>query len=195
MRSSAIAVASLLLGSCNGPAIEPSQSLVTDKALPPASELRREIIGFYYDRDRSLTRQLSYELKPNDVWSVVIVDTRTYAEINRSNFQLPKGKANQARSALWRLRPEKLDGVQWPHMPADCPPQPTDTHDDVAVGFTREGPKPGVEDDQVGVFTLPNIAYCKTPKSLTARELIANLMRQMPGHELREEYAYWPPMP
>lgn len=194
MRKCAIAVASLLLSTCNGPAIEPSQSLVTAKALPPASELRQEIISFHYGRDRSLKRQLSYELKPDDSWSVVIFGAATDTEISRRTFRLPRSKANLARSALWRLRPEKLDGVEWQHMPADCPPQPTDTHDDVAIAFVREGTKAGVEDDQVGVFSLPNLAYCKTVKSRAARQLIASLMRHMPAQELREQYAYCPPL-
>lgn len=184
----------MLLASCDHPAIDPSQSLVGAKSLPTTSELNKETIELYYDRDKSLTRQLSYELKPDNSWSIVIMEPGTGREFSRRTFPQSDTRANVIRKKLWRLRPEQLDGVAADHFPADCPPQPTGTIGDLAIGFIREGSKPGVDDDQIGVFTLPEIENCRTRDSLAARRIIDDVMRSMPGAGLRSQYAYWPPL-
>jgi hypothetical protein len=189
-------IMSLLCASCDSPAIGPHDSLVGAKSLPPTSELRKETIGFYYGQDQSLTRQLSYELTPEGHWDIVISDRKDNGrELSRKSFPLEAGRADSFRRKLWRLRPEKLDGVQWTHRPSDCPKPPTDTIEEISVAFIQEGPKPGVSDDKLGVFGLPHSHICNTPKSVLARRIIDEVVSSLPGANFRAQFHYWPPLP
>jgi hypothetical protein len=162
--------------------------------------LEKETIGFYYGYDRtpspsddpSLARQLSYELRPDGRWDIVIYALGANHELSRKSFPIGTGRADSIRKQLWRLRPEQLDGVAKLHDPSDCPPPPTDTPSALSVGFIQTGSKPGISDDRVGVFTLPDKAVCNTPKSIAARELIERIVSSLPGANLRRQFRYGP---
>lgn len=109
--------------------------------------------------------------------------------------QIDSAVADSVRMKLWRLRPEELKGVAWTVQPAGCPPPPTDTSPMLSIGFIKEGPKPGVDDDRIGVFTLPYPATCSTRQGKTARDLVGEALRLLPGSGLRSQYLYHRPLP
>ena len=77
-------------------------------------------------------------------------------------------------------------------LPADCPLQPTDSAYALVVNFIREGPKHGVDDDMIGIFTLPTLRNCRTAKSIAAHRLISQLMNGLPGTDLRSKFVFFP---
>ena len=180
---------------CDRPAIDPSQSLVGAKNLPPARLLKREKIALYYHYDRPLKHQLSFELSPDNSWAAVVTEVGSnYREVSRQTFSLSADRADEIRRKLWRLRPDKLRGIEYETQPADCPPPPTDTSVDLAIGFIKEGTKPGVEDDQIGVFTLPDVRTCNSPKSVAAHKVVDDVINELPFNHLRSKFRYWPPL-
>ena len=186
-------VAALLLASCDRPAIEPSQSLVGAKKLPSARVLSREIIeinrGF---GSMGTTGLLTYELRPNDALTITLTrrDRGSLKEVTdgEERFQLLPQVASAARQNLWRLRPATLRGIEWLSRPADCPPPPTDTFPEASVAFIAEGPKPGIEDDQIGATDVPASYTCKTPQGVQARRLIEEVLRSFPTSKVVSEF-------
>jgi hypothetical protein len=185
-------VAAMSLVSCDRPAIKPDQSLVGAKELPSARELSREIIEINTGFDGFSPGMLSYELRPDNTLEVSLTFRPKYAnkKVGPDIFHLPANLAERARQALWRLRPQRLRGVQYETLPPGCPPQPTDTPPDVTVVFIAEGPKLGVEDDQVGVFALPSPRYCSNRRSLDANNVIALVLELFPTSGVAAEYAH-----
>ena len=193
MKLSVIIILSFLCASCNRPAIGPGDSLVGAKSLPPTSELRKETIGFYYGLDQSLTRQLSYELTPNGHWDIVISDrNRDGHELSRQSIPLEPARIESFRRQLWRLRPEKLDGIQWTHQPSDCPKPTIHTIEEISVAFVEKGPKPGVSNDKLGVFGLLHSEVCNSPNNVEARRIINEIVSSLPVANLRAQFHYWP---
>lgn len=179
---------------CDRPAIPASESLVGARQLPSASELSKETIRFFYGEDQSLSRQLAYDLTPDGHWDLVIYDIKGGRELIRKSFRLEADRVRSIRKKLWRLRPEKLDGLANLHDPSDCPPPPTDTAPEISVGFIDKGPKPDISDDRIGVFTLPHKEICDTPRSTTARQIVDDVVSSLPGANLRAKFDHWPPL-
>ncbi|MFL6725338.1 MAG: hypothetical protein ACJ8FS_02345 [Sphingomicrobium sp.] len=188
MRLAAILAMLLLCTSCDRPAIEPGQSLVGAKELPPAKALSHETIEINRASRSSTSGRLTYELRPDDSLIVTLASQDWKTPIGHEIFQLQPEIAEQARRALWRVRPEELKGVEWINPPPDCPPPPTDTHPEIAVAFIAEGPKPGVADDRVGIFDLPYKSICDTRQSNEARALIQGVLRSFPASKVATEF-------
>jgi len=195
MRLGAIVALSLLMVSCDQPAIDPSQSLVGAKSLPAATELARERVEIHFGYDTVLANQLSFELHPDDSWIVRISEAKDLQQSNSQKFQLDSKLARTVRAKLWRVRPEELKGVEWVVEPADCPPPPTDASPLLSVAFIAEGPQPGVGDDRVGIFILPRADICNTPQATAARKLLEEVLKPSPGSNLASKYQHYPPLP
>ena len=185
----------LICTSCDRPAIDPSQSLVGAKSLPPARELMSETIEIYLGEDKSLSHQLSYELRKDNSLTLTLSAVERGKRSLSQKFQLRSADADALRRKLWRVRPEELKGLAWMVQPADCPPPPTDTSPMLSVGFIQEGTKPGIEDDHIGVFILPYPYTCKTPGGNAARALLKEVLKALPGSRLQSQYVYHPPLP
>lgn len=57
------------------------------------------------------------------------------------------------------------------------------------VVFIAEGPKPGTEDDQVGIFAQPSPRYCSNRRSLDTNNVIGLALQSFPTSGVAAEYA------
>jgi hypothetical protein len=187
-------VASLSVASCDRPAIDPSQSLVGAKQLPSVQTLSREII--YLSRGYSWSGQghLSYELRPDDTLTITYEHTDRHTlkkTARRETFHLSSNESNvalEARRVLWRLRPEKLEGIETIVRPSNCPQPPTDTFPEVAVGFIAEGPDPGVKDDRLGIVDVPGKLTCSSREATIARAVTRQVLASFPSSKVAAEF-------
>jgi hypothetical protein len=181
----------LFLISCDRPAIEPSQSLVGAKELPSSTTLSREIIyisrGFGWDSHDLL----SYELRPDDVLTVTYdhTDRDTLKKISRKDiFHLSSNVTQRTRRMLWRVRPEQLKGIEWETKPVGCRSDRTDDFPEISVGFVAEGPKPGIEDDRLGLFVLPYPSSCSTRSAVEVRSLMHQVLQSLPPSRVAVQF-------
>jgi hypothetical protein len=185
-----IAAASLFCVSCDDSAIDPSRSLVRAQHLPPAELLSRETIEINRGFGDISPGFLSYQLLPDDRLVVTLTD-RNYPEdvvIGKETFQLTSEIAAEARRMLWRVRPEKLEGVEWETRPVSCYPQSCHDFGELAVAFIAEGSKPGIDDDRIGIFVLPGPDSCRSPAAIKARRLIQRVMHRFPRSKVAAEF-------
>jgi len=177
---------------CDGPAIDPSQSLVGAKQLPSADVLSREIIQISRGFGSPTSPLLTYELEPDDTLTVTLThrDRTTFAEVTdgKETFHLSSKIASGARRNLWRLRPEPLEGIEQVTRPADCPPPPTDTIAEAAVAFMPGRPKPGVAHVDLGVTEVPSAHTCATRQGVEARNVVTSVLKSFPPSTGAAEY-------
>jgi hypothetical protein len=188
-------IAASLLASCERSAIDPSQSLVGANKLPSAKVLSREIIYIsrgFGDWGRSHPGRLSYELRPDDTLTITLTqqDWKTIKDVvqGKETFHLPPRVAARARRDLWRLRPEPFRGIEWDTKPVGCRSDSLHDFPEVAVGFIAEGPKPGIEDDRVGVFALPYRSSCNTKQAVEARQIVREVIQSFPQSKVAAEF-------
>lgn len=180
---------SLLCASCDRPAIDASQSLVGAKQLPSAKVLSREMIeinrAFFEPGPR-----LIFHLLPNNSLTITLTDWdrqgRGQVIEGKESVQISSDAAVQLRRLLWRVRPEKLQGMGSVTEPDGCPQPPTDELPKFTVGFIAEGPKPGSDDDKVGIFAL--FPSCRTKKATQAHDLLLNVVAKFPHSNIPAEY-------
>lgn len=187
-RAASIFILVLFCVSCDRPAIDPSKSLVGAKKLPPARVLSRETIYIARGYGALTPGRLAYELHPDNKLEVTFTGKNLSTVIDRETFNLDANLAAALRRSLWPVRPEQLQGVQWDTMPTGCQNIPTDTFPEVTVAFVAEGPEPGVEDDRVGVFSLPPEIYCRTRQATEARKLIEHVLHSLPASKVAAEF-------
>lgn len=185
-------IAVLLLVGCDKPAIDSSQSLVGAKKLPSAKILSREVIQINRGFGALTSDWLSYELQPDNTLTITLTHRErvTPKDIiqGKETFELSPSAASQVRNDLWRLRSATLQGADWAVRPADCPEPPTDAFPEVAVAFIAEGPKPGIEDDLVGVSDIPTQDTCNTKQGNEARRLLEKVLRSFPASKVAAEF-------
>ena len=183
----------LLVSACDKPAIDPSESLVDAKELPTARVLSREVIQINQGFGSLNSTLLSYELRPDNTLTITLThrdyDTQKEVTDGKETFDISSNVASEARRDLWRLRPATLQGIESVLRPRDCPPPPTDTFPMAAIAFIAEGPKPGVEDDRLGVVDVPAQYTCHTRQGREARELIEKVLRSFPQSKVAVEFA------
>lgn len=182
-----ILAASLLVASCEGPAIEPSLSLVGANDLPSAATLSREKVHISRGGDHYGLHPhfLSYELHPDDTlvitYTVKERDTAREAVRARERFRLSRDRAAQARSLLWRVRPARLE---WPNeetRPIGCGRRGLHDFGEITIIFIDEGGKAGVGGDRIGAFHLPYASSCNTPEAIIARRLVGHVLQLFPA--------------
>lgn len=178
----------LLTSACERSAIDPSQSLVDAKHLPPAKVLSREIIYLSRGYGSPNSRRLSYELHPDNSLVVTLTAKNFHTTQDQQTFRLSPSIAANARQSLWRLRPEELKGVEWETKPTGCRSDVTDDFPEFAVAFIAEGPKPGVEDDRVGATSIPYRSSCSSRQALEASSVVLSVLRLFPQSKVASEY-------
>jgi hypothetical protein len=163
------------------------------KSIPSAHELSRETIEIIPGSSPWVNApRLSYEIHPDNSLDVTLSHWSTGVHDDvidaKEVFHLKPNTASDVRHLLWRLRPEELKGVEWQIRPVGCPPPPTDTGSDYSVAFISVGPRPGVQDDRVGVFDLPPAQYCGVQSAAQARLLIEQVLHLFPPSKVAAGY-------
>jgi hypothetical protein len=183
----------LLLASCDRAAIDPSQSLVGAKELPTSHELSREIIEINrgFGGDGFGSHLLSYELRPNNDLAVTHYERSIEkGEIVRGSetFHLSGDIAGRTRRILWRMRPTTLEGVEFETRPTGCERQWDHDFGEFAVVFIKEGEKPGVRDDRVGVFVIPEPESCDNQAAKLSRALVPQIIDRFPKSKVADSF-------
>lgn len=184
---------SLLCVSCNDATIEQSRSLVGAKGLPSAKTLARETLYISRGGGPYGGHRLSYEWRPDDKITVThdFSDGSGGGETRGTeNLQIPSEAAAEARRLLWRVRPAKFEGVEnYGTRPIGCERKGPHDFGEVAVAFIHEGQSNGIEDDQIGIFELPDPQSCNTPAAVEARRVIQRVLQLLPSSKVAAEFA------
>ncbi len=190
-RYAAIAALLVLIG-CERAAIRSSESLVGAEQLPSITELRRETIHIVrHSGDEGLdSHLLIYELRPDDALTVshVVRPVRPgdVDEFNRGEerFQISAATADRLRHMLWRVRPERLEGLEYVAIPSGCQYH---LHDWGEVNVAFIGP-----DEEVGAFMLPDHRNCDTPAAVEARSMIQAVFQALPQSSVANAFSGLP---
>jgi hypothetical protein len=181
-------IGSLLCLSCDGAAIDVSQSLVGARELPSANALLLE--GLYISRgggDGGGDR-LSYDWRPDNSLLVVheFSDGKGSSVIRgRETLRFSPEIAGQARRLLWRIRPAELEGMEQDARPNGCKRRGPHDFGEVSVAFVKEGDDAArTEDDQVGLFALPTVESCNTPAAAEARAVVGRALQLLPDSKV-----------
>ena len=174
-------------------ALKPSESLVGAENLPTAKVLSREIIHINGGLGRwpGDPGSLEYDLGPDSSLSVThrkIDKDGNQAVVGREMFRLSSAAAADARRALWRLRPETLQGIQAEARPIGCRPPDPDSFPEFFVNFISEGPKPGFADDKFGIVLVPHKEDCRSAQGGEARELVQSVLQSFPPSKVAGDF-------
>lgn len=126
---------------------------------------------------------LTYEWRPDDSLTIThtFTDYRLFKTVRgRETLRVPPEVAVQVRRLFWRVRPAKLEGVVQDQQPVGCERQGPHDFGEVTVAFINEGSRPGIEDDEVGVFELPTRQSCNTPAAAEARKVVWEALELLP---------------
>lgn len=184
-----------LLASCDRPAIDPSHSLVGARELPNSRELSRETIqinrsfGVGYGHVVN-SHLLSYELRPDNSLSVTHYENgveKGQVERGSETFELPRDVANNARRAMWRMRPSPLKGVEYDIRPAGCPFRLHDSSE-YALLFIKEGGETGTRNDLLGFSVVPPPESCNNSTARSARALVRQVLADFPKSKVAASF-------
>jgi hypothetical protein len=183
-----LVVVSLLGVSCGRAAIEPSQSLVGANDLPSPRVLSREIVQI--NRGVGGPHFLSYELRPDNTLAITLSERGVKGEAVRGKetFNLSSELAEHTRRMLWRVRPAKLQGIEYETRPVGCEPRGPHDFGELVVVFINEGDQVGIKDDHVGVFALPHVDSCRTKDAEEARQLLRQVSDALPESRVAAEF-------
>jgi hypothetical protein len=176
---------------CNEAAIGRSESLVGANDLPPAKALSGETL--YINRGGSAYGgdTLTYEWRPDDLLTLTHTFTDNNARVTikgRETFRIVPETAAKAKKLLWRVRPQKLEGIEQDQRPLGCKRRGPHDSGEVTVVFIHEGDKSGIKDDQVGVFRLPHPRSCTAPLAVEARQVVWGALRLLPKSKVVAEF-------
>lgn len=179
-------IALSLCTSCNRTPIGQYDSLVGAETLPPADLLSRETIEIDQERYEPGPR-LIYQLEPNNSLTITLTDwTPEQRILAKQSFQLSTDAANNARRLLWRIRPERLQGMAETTKLQDCPPPPPDEFPDLTVGFIVNGPKTADDVGNVGIFAVS--PGCQTRDATEVRQVIRQALSLFPPSTIPAEF-------
>jgi len=170
----------LLTGACGRFAA--SESLVGAKDLPSAIELAAEEIQISRRAGAGQAHMLTYDLSTSNSLTVAhTVDqlggTKT---VSRATFRLTPEAANKVRSLLWRVRPERLTGIQDITLPTGCTVV-VDASPQANVVFADAKRR-------LGITSIPSEPNCETPNAEQARQLVARVLASLPGRNLAAQF-------
>lgn len=173
----------LLATSCTRQAVKAEDRLVDGTELPAERMLSREKIEINqgFGGEGFGEHFLSYELASNN--SLVVTHTFRPEDkvIGKEVFVLPPDIAMKARKQLWRVRPDKLEGIETDVRPSGCVRQWVHDPPDIAVGFA-------VSDEMYGVFGLPRPVSCDTPTAKAARRMLDDVLKIFPRSKVAETF-------
>ena len=173
----------LLATSCTNPAVKAEDRLVGGTTLPSVETLSREKIEINrgFGGEGFGEHFLSYELASNN--SLVVTHTFRPEDkvIGREAFVLPPDVAMKARKQLWRVRPDKLEGVETEVRPSDCLRRWVHDSPEIAVGFAAS-------DEMYGGFDLPLSASCDSPAAKAARRMLYEVLKSFPRSKVADNF-------
>jgi hypothetical protein len=173
----------LLATSCTNQAVKAEDRLVDGTELPSEEMLSREKIEINqgFSGEGFGENFLSYELASNN--SLVVTHTfRPEGKvIGKEVFVLPPDVAMKARKQLWRVRPDKLEGIETDVRPSGCLRRWVHDSPDIAVGFAAS-------DEMYGVFDLPRPISCDTPAAKAARRMLYDVLKIFPRSKVAETF-------
>jgi hypothetical protein len=178
----------LACSSCDGGGGERFESLVGAEKLPPAKVLSRELIQINRGVGEGSIGLLVYELRPDGTLEVSRLDASREKVLGSETFRLSPEVANSARKKLLRVRPTKLEGVEWETLPTGCKRQHCHDWGELAVAFIDQGDRPGVADAKVWMFTLPHAESCNNSQARKARHLISQIMKSLPDSKVAADF-------
>ncbi len=187
----ALIAASFVLSACERAAIDSSQSLVGADRIPSSGELSRETIEVNRGFGESSNGLLVYELTPDNRLTVSVENTTNNENAVRiatkDVFKIPGVTAERARRALWRLRPEKTNGLAEEARPLGCTRQ--FDHDWGALAVIFVAPDPHAEfKNKLRVFVLPDPESCGTKAATEARMIVRNVIAAFPPSRVAKEF-------
>lgn len=173
----------LLATSCTNQAVKAEDRLVDGTALPSEEMLSREKIEINqgFGGEGFGEHFLSYELASNN--SLVVTHTFRPEDkvIGREVFVLPPDMAMKARKQLWRVRPDKLEGMDTDVRPSGCLRRWDHDSPEIAVGFAAS-------DEIYGVVDLPRPISCDTPAAKAARRMLRDVLKLFPRSKVAETF-------
>ena len=162
------------------------------RELPSAETLALETLYITRGGGPYGGHSLSYEWRPDGSITVTheFSDGRGGTETRRTeNLGISPEAAAEARRLLWRVRPAKFEGVEnYGTRPIGCERKGPHDFGEIALAFINEGQSSGVEDDQIGIFELPDRQSCNTPAAIEARKLTQRVLQLMPKSKVAAEF-------
>jgi hypothetical protein len=177
---------------CSDMVIEPSQSPVGAKKLPSANALLQETL--YIARWRSMDGgdSLTYEMLPSDMLTIThkFSDYKSAKVVvkGRETFRVPPKDAARIRKLLWRLRPEKLEGIDQQQRPVGC--TRLDVHDwgEAGITFAANSNAAGGKHKAIGNFILPTVGSCNTSAAVKARQVMSLAFSLLPASNVASSF-------
>jgi len=173
----------LLATSCANPAVRAEDRLVDGTELPSEEMLSREKIEINqgFGGEAFGEHFLSYELASSN--SLVVTHTFRPEDkvIGREVFVLPTDVAMKARKQLWRVRPDKLEGVETDVRPSGCLRRWVHDSPEIAVGFAAS-------DEMFGAFSLPRPISCDTRAAKAARLMLHDVLKHFPRSNVADSF-------
>ncbi|MGX5714024.1 hypothetical protein ACWKWJ_15115 [Sphingopyxis terrae subsp. ummariensis] len=173
----------LLATSCTNQAVKAEDRLVDGVELPSEEMLLREKIEINqgFGGEGFGEHILSYELSSNN--SLIVTHTFRPEDkvIGTEVFVLDPYAAMKARKQLWRVRPDKLEGLETNVRPSGCLRRWVHDSPDIAVGFAAS-------DAMYGVFDLPRPISCDTPAAKAARRMLRDVLASFPRSKIAETF-------
>lgn len=173
----------LLATSCTNQAVKVKDRLVDGTELPSEEMLLREKIEINqgFGGEGFGEHFLSYELASNN--SLIVTHTFRPEDkvIGTEVFVLRPDVAMKARKQLWRVRPDKLEGIETDVRPSGCLRRWVHDSPEIAVGFIAS-------DEMHGVFDLPRPVSCDTPAAKAARRMLHDVLTSFPRSKVAETF-------
>jgi len=125
---------------------------------------------------------LTYDLSPSNSLTVAhTVDQLGGAKtLATATFHLTPEAANRVRTVLWRVRPERLTGIQNITLPTGCTVV-VDASPQANVVFADAK-------QRLGISSIPSERVCDTPQARQARQLVSGVVAFFPGRSLAAEF-------
>jgi hypothetical protein len=174
--------ATLLMGACGRSPLAGPQSLVGAKSLPSARELSAEAVQINRRGGPREGHMLTYDLSPSNSLTVAhTVDELGGAKtLATATFHLTPEAANKLRTMLWRVRPERLTGIEGITLPTGCTIV-IDASPQANVVFADAK-------QRLGISSIPREGDCDTPQARQARQLVSGVLASLPGRNLAAQF-------
>ena len=189
MKRPVLLLLALLATSCGG--TKPSESLVSATIRPSAKSLSEETLFVTREGGVSGDDTLTYEWRPDNSLTI------THTHVDGGARQTVKGRetlrvapnvASAAKALLSRVRPAKFEGVEQDQRPLGCERQGPHDFGEVAVAFIKDGGRPGIAGDEVGIFQLPTSESCNTVAAAEARKVVGKALALLPKSKVAASF-------
>jgi hypothetical protein len=106
----------------------------------------------------------------------------------RESLQVSAEAGAQARRLLARVHPARLEGVQQDARPMGCERRGSHDEGEITIAFMRARGRPGMADDEIGLFALPYPQSCATPAAVEAGKVVRAILQLLPRSAVAAGY-------